>query len=210
MCPSRRNWSRVYQPKALKTKLAQLGPSGSSLLRSDGSYDGQAGGWTSWVVAKTLKGELVNNSRSQGTQLENWRCESLKKVQLTLSQLIFLRVRWRREMKLLMMKMMMRWEPVYHKTEWQRHCVLRNCSSSLSICRSLRILERSTMREEGRIRTVNAIHSAGPARFPTSQPNLTASYKVSVQTGFFWTNILWLGKTVLLLLIQHCCKKVEL
>ncbi len=31
------------------------------------------------------------------------------------SQLILLRVRWRREMMLLMMKMMMRWEPVCHK-----------------------------------------------------------------------------------------------
>jgi hypothetical protein len=32
--------------KALKTKLTQGVPSGSSLLRSDGSSDGQAGGWT--------------------------------------------------------------------------------------------------------------------------------------------------------------------
>jgi hypothetical protein len=34
------------QPKALKTKLSRAGPSGLSLLRSDGSRDGQAGGWT--------------------------------------------------------------------------------------------------------------------------------------------------------------------
>jgi hypothetical protein len=36
-----------------------------------------------------------------------------------------------------MMKMMMRWEPVCHKTEWQWHCVLRHCSSALSIYSSL-------------------------------------------------------------------------
>ncbi len=34
-------------PKALKTKLAQGGPFGSSPLRSDGSRDGQAEGWIS-------------------------------------------------------------------------------------------------------------------------------------------------------------------
>ncbi len=32
-------------PKALKTKLAEEGPFGSSPLRSDGSSDGQAEGW---------------------------------------------------------------------------------------------------------------------------------------------------------------------
>jgi hypothetical protein len=35
------------QPKALKAKLTQGGPSGSGLLRSDCSPDGQAGGWIS-------------------------------------------------------------------------------------------------------------------------------------------------------------------
>jgi hypothetical protein len=39
-------------PKALKTKLAQREPSGSSPLRSDGSRDGQAGGQTGLMVAK--------------------------------------------------------------------------------------------------------------------------------------------------------------
>ncbi len=34
-------------PKALKTKLAQGGPSSLSPLRSDGSHDGQTGGWVS-------------------------------------------------------------------------------------------------------------------------------------------------------------------
>jgi hypothetical protein len=33
--------------KALKTRLAQAEPSGSSLLRLDDSRDSQAGGWTS-------------------------------------------------------------------------------------------------------------------------------------------------------------------
>jgi hypothetical protein len=35
------------EAKALKTKLAQGGPSSSSPLRSDGTHDSQAGGWTS-------------------------------------------------------------------------------------------------------------------------------------------------------------------
>ncbi len=35
---------RERQPKALRTKLAQRGPSGSSPLKSDGSRDGQVGG----------------------------------------------------------------------------------------------------------------------------------------------------------------------
>jgi hypothetical protein len=43
--------SRESWPKALKTKLAQGGLSGSSPLRSDGSHDGQAGGWNSRKAA---------------------------------------------------------------------------------------------------------------------------------------------------------------
>ncbi len=38
---------RQMWPKALEIKLAQRGPSGSILLRSDGSRDGQVGRWTS-------------------------------------------------------------------------------------------------------------------------------------------------------------------
>ncbi len=45
-------------PKALKTKLTQGGPSGSSPLRSDGSRYGQAGAWTALTVAKALKGRV--------------------------------------------------------------------------------------------------------------------------------------------------------
>jgi hypothetical protein len=51
------------RPKALNAKLAQVGPSDSSPLRSDGSRDGQAGGWTCERWPKTLTGELENNSR---------------------------------------------------------------------------------------------------------------------------------------------------
>jgi hypothetical protein len=43
---------RERLPKALKTKLGECQPSGSSSLRSDGSRDGQAGGMTTLVVAK--------------------------------------------------------------------------------------------------------------------------------------------------------------
>jgi hypothetical protein len=70
---------------------------------------------------KSLKGELENNSWNQRTYLENWHCDRLNKR----FNLLFLRVRKRREIELLMMKMMMRWEPVCHQTKWQRHCVLR-------------------------------------------------------------------------------------
>ncbi len=43
-------WERW--PEALKIKLAQGGLSGTSLPRSGGSCDGQAGGWTALTVAK--------------------------------------------------------------------------------------------------------------------------------------------------------------
>jgi hypothetical protein len=46
------------QPKALKTKLAQGEPSGLSPLRSDDSRDGQAGGCTSWEVARDSQGRV--------------------------------------------------------------------------------------------------------------------------------------------------------
>ncbi len=44
-------------PKALKTKLSQRGPSGSSLLRSDGSCDSQASGWTKLMAPKGTQGK---------------------------------------------------------------------------------------------------------------------------------------------------------
>jgi hypothetical protein len=40
------------RPEELKTKLAQGGPSGTSPPRSNGSCDGQAGGWTALTVVK--------------------------------------------------------------------------------------------------------------------------------------------------------------
>jgi hypothetical protein len=71
--------------------------------------------------------ELENSSRKPMTKSENSQSDSLKRFNL-----LFLRVR-RREMKLWMMKMMIQWEPVCHKTELQEHCVLRNCSSLMSL-----------------------------------------------------------------------------
>ncbi len=50
--------SRERLPKAPNYKLAQGGPSGLSPLRSDGSRDGQAGGWTSREVAKDAQGRV--------------------------------------------------------------------------------------------------------------------------------------------------------
>jgi hypothetical protein len=52
-------------------------------------------------------------------------------------------------MKMLMMKILMWWEPVCHRTKWQRHCVLRDCYSPLSIFSSPCISKRSTMRGLG-------------------------------------------------------------
>jgi hypothetical protein len=46
-------------PKVLKTKLTQVGPSGSRPLRSDGNCDDQAGPLER--SPKTLKRELENN-----------------------------------------------------------------------------------------------------------------------------------------------------
>jgi hypothetical protein len=53
-----RRWPGERQPKALRTKLALWGPSGSNPLRSYGSHDGQAGGWTALTVAKGIKGTV--------------------------------------------------------------------------------------------------------------------------------------------------------
>ncbi len=78
---------RERLPKVLKTKPTQGRPSGSSPLRSDGSHDGQARGWTSWEAADDNKRESWKTTlESQGTQSKNWQSDSLTKVQLTLSQ----------------------------------------------------------------------------------------------------------------------------
>ncbi len=75
----------------MRSKLSQLkgerGPSGSTPLRSDGSQDGQAGGWISREAAKGGKGELEKKTLEiQGTKSENWHSDNQKKAQLTLSQ----------------------------------------------------------------------------------------------------------------------------
>jgi hypothetical protein len=55
-------------PRTLKTKLAQEWLSGSSPLRSDGSRDGQTGGWNMLMVAKGAQGESWKTTQgSQGT-----------------------------------------------------------------------------------------------------------------------------------------------
>jgi hypothetical protein len=72
--------------KALKTKLTQLGISGSRPIRSIGSRDGQTGGWALLMVPKALKEESGNNSRKPRDLAKNWHSDSLKKSQLTLSQ----------------------------------------------------------------------------------------------------------------------------
>ncbi len=64
-----------------------------------------------------------------------------------------------------MLLMMMRWEPVCHKAKWQRHCVLRNCSSALSLYSSPGISEGQLWGGRGRIGTVNSAHSAAHLGF---------------------------------------------
>ncbi len=95
-------------------------------------------------------------------------------------------------MKLLMMKMMMQWELVCYKTEWQQHHVLRNCSSALTILAlpAYQIIKHVG----GRIWTANTTHLVGPAGSHTSQLDLTTGYRVYDKTGYFCTIILWLGK----------------
>jgi hypothetical protein len=49
--------SREKQPKTLETNLAKGGPSGSCLLRSDSSHNGQEGGWITLMVASGAQRE---------------------------------------------------------------------------------------------------------------------------------------------------------
>ncbi len=93
----------------MRSKLSQLkgerGPSGSTPLRSDGSQNGQAGGWILREAAKDGKGELESKGPSRKTGLVTTK----RKLNLR-----FLR----REIKLKMKMTMMMWcEPVSHKTE---------------------------------------------------------------------------------------------
>jgi hypothetical protein len=70
-------------PKALKTKLAQGGPSGLSSLRSDGPYDGQAVGWATLMAAKGDQ----NNSRKPRDLTETGLMTALKRVNLLFRRL---------------------------------------------------------------------------------------------------------------------------
>jgi hypothetical protein len=49
---SRGGWTFDWQPRMLKTKLAQGGAIRLDPLRSDGYHDSQMGGWTMLTVAK--------------------------------------------------------------------------------------------------------------------------------------------------------------
>jgi hypothetical protein len=74
------------QSKEFKTRLAQVGPSESSQLKSNGSLMArwEAGPCERW--SKTPKRELENNSRKPRDLAENLHSNSLQNVQLTLSQ----------------------------------------------------------------------------------------------------------------------------
>jgi hypothetical protein len=80
---------RKRLPKALKTKLAQGGPPGSSLLRSDDSRDAR---WEADHVNSgpgRSKGDLGNNSRKLGDLTINRHSDSLKqRVNLLLHETI--------------------------------------------------------------------------------------------------------------------------
>ncbi len=80
------DWTLKRQPKALKSKLTQGWPLGLSPLRSDGSSDGQAGGWNAREVSKGDQERVRKNSRKPRDLVRNWPSDSLKKIQLTLSQ----------------------------------------------------------------------------------------------------------------------------
>jgi hypothetical protein len=173
---------RERQPRVLEIKLAQ----GAIRLKSTQIR------WFTWWPGgrlaringgqRRLKEELENNSRRPRDPTENRHSDSLKRVNL-----LFLWLRWRREMMLLMMAMMMRWQPVCYKAEWQRHCVLRNCSSGLSIWSSLHISECKNMRGE---QTINMTNRAVPSGFHTSQLVLHAWNRVSDVHEFLYNYLL--------------------
>jgi hypothetical protein len=103
---------------------------------------------------------------SQGTSSETSIVTAKKRFKL-----LFLRIRRRREMKLNQCA-----------TEWQWHCVLRNCSSALSKYSTLHIRQVKVWGEGA-----DSQHDTlgGPAGSHTSQLNLTMGYRVSNKTGCF-------------------------
>jgi hypothetical protein len=68
-----------------------------------------------------------------------------------------------------MLMLMMRWEPVRHRTMWQQHCKLRNSSSGLTVYSSSLILAEGC--GVGRKDLVNKIYGQSQLSF-SSQPNL--------------------------------------
>ncbi len=100
----------------------------------------------SWCIKVLVRGgkrhsrESLKRFRMPKNLVKNRHSDSLKKGQLTLSQ-----VRWRREMMFLMIKMTDAWEQVSHKKEGQQHCEERNFSSGLNIFSSLHISNRSNV-----------------------------------------------------------------
>ncbi len=89
------------------------------------------------------------------------------------------------EMMLLMTMMMMRWEPVHHKTEWQGIFVLGSCYSGLGIYVCIARSTYQTGRNVGGGRTVNTTHFNGPGLVHTSQLILHAINRVSNKHWFF-------------------------
>ncbi len=98
-------------------------------------------------------------------------------------QMVLGTVRWRWEMKLLIRKMMMRGEPVGHKR--QRHCVLRNCTSALSILYIALPTYQKGQIWGGGNRGVNRTHSEVPAGFLS---HLSAGHQYGLQ-GFWWEQV---------------------
>jgi hypothetical protein len=108
--------------------------------------------------------------------------------------LLFLQVRRRREMKLLMMKMiMLQWEPVCHKTKWIYIALHFRRSNQVNIYSSPCISDGQPC-GGGRIWTVNTIHLVGSAGSHTSQPDLTTGHSASDKTRYFSFNYFVTGE----------------
>ncbi len=113
-------------PKALKTKLSSKGATRleSTQIR-----------WFLWwprerldrinVSQRCSRGSWKMSLGSQGTYLKTGIGTAKKRVKL-----LFLRGCWRRQMSSMMM--MMRWEPVHHRTFWQQYCAPRNSSPGIN------------------------------------------------------------------------------
>jgi hypothetical protein len=110
---------------------------------------------------------------SQGTKLENRHSDSPKNYQFTLPQ-----------------GKMKKEDDVADedddaiRTSLTRHCILRNCSSALSIYVALSTHQTIHMWGDWRIQTVSTIHLEVPAWFHNSQLDIHAVYKVSDKREF--------------------------